>query len=108
MNRAPPYRVMFERLLQTLKVEESKFVPKRVWSSGKGRDNYSTPAHMTRGLSLDVQNLGDGEGRRIQVEVYSGEGTGCSTCLLYSNGAGEFAAKVQAIIAGAEIQDRLK
>ncbi len=100
--QVPKPEVMFERLLKVLKLERSVFVPKTVL---KGTTSVlNIPALMTRGIALNVQSFGDG--RRIQVDVYDGQGTGCSQ-ILYSRGAKEFAEKVWAIEAGIELAKAL-
>ncbi len=102
--RAPKPEIMFERLLKILKVDQSEFVPAYKISNGpKGCKGYAVteyPAHMSKGLSLEINRPGDGM-RRIKVAVYTGHGTGCSE-ILYSCGAKEFAEKVWAIEAGIE------
>ncbi len=94
--RAPKPEIMFERLLTVLRLEKSVFVP-------AGRPPYGRlikPAHMTRGLTLEINRPGDGYSR-IQVSTYDGNGSGCGQ-ILYSCGAKEFAEKVWAIEAGIE------
>lgn len=105
MNRAPKPEVIFERLLNILKLERSEFVPEMKTSNGARPDQKSykittTPAHMTRGLTLHIQHFdGDRQPLRIQVATHTGEGTGEGN-ILYSCGAREFAEKVWAIEAG--------
>ena len=86
------YRKTFEILCRILNVKESRFI--------RGKN-----PRMSKGIALHVQS--GMPGKRIQIEVYSGKGTGCSgSSLLYSCGAGEFESKVYAIQQGLEIRAR--
>ncbi len=115
MNRAPTPEAMFERLLKVLKLEKSEFIPEMKTGNGakfrKDGTPHSayretvTPAHMTRGLTLEKNSPGDGY-TRISVATHSGEGTGEGQ-ILCSMGAREFAEKVWAIEAGIECARQL-
>lgn len=89
------YRKTFEILCRILNVKESKLIRRKDGS-----------VYMTKGIRLGVQS--QMPGKRIQIEVYNGKGTGCSgSSLLYSCGAGEFETKVRAIQDALEIRARV-